>query len=72
MQQFANMLELCEPRMTDVIGFMDGMSTITECTDERTTQNAYYCGYSCDTMVNNIIAYGPDGKVFLCDQLSGQ
>ena len=23
-----------------------------------------YCGYDCITMVNNIFAYGPDGKVF--------
>jgi hypothetical protein len=23
-----------------------------------------YCGYDCDTMVNNVFAYGPDGKVF--------
>jgi hypothetical protein len=26
-------------------------------------QNAFYCGYDCDTMVNNVFAYGPDGKV---------
>jgi hypothetical protein len=23
-----------------------------------------YCGYDCDTMVNNVFAYRPDGKVF--------
>ncbi len=23
-----------------------------------------YCRYDCDTMVNNVFAYGPDGKVF--------
>ncbi len=49
-----------------MIGFMDGLSLPSECTDERLTQNAYYCGYSCDTMVNNVLAYGPDGKVFFC------
>ncbi len=27
-------------------------------------QNAFYCGYNCDTMVNNVFAYGPDGMVF--------
>jgi len=64
MQQFASMVELREPSVTDVIGFMDGVSMTSECTNERITQNAYYCGYSCDIMVNNIIAYGPDGKVF--------
>ena len=32
--------------------------------DEHFEQNAFYCGYDCDTMVNNVFAYGPDGKVF--------
>lgn len=66
MQEFARMIELREPSVDDVIGFMDGLSLSSECTDERDTQNAYYCGYDCDTMVNNVFAYGPDGKVFFC------
>jgi hypothetical protein len=32
--------------------------------DKHVKQNAYYCGYDCDTMVNNVFAYGPNGKVF--------
>ena len=66
MQQFAAMVQAREPSVPDVIGFMDGVSLTSECTDDRLTQNAYYCGYSCDTMVNNVLAYGPDGKVFFC------
>ena len=66
MQQFASMIESREPSVRDVIGFMDGLSLTSECTDKRLTQNAFYCGYSCDTMVNNVFAYGPDGKVFFC------
>ena len=28
-------------------------------------KNAFYCGYDyCDTMVKNVFAYSPDGKVF--------
>jgi hypothetical protein len=28
-------------------------------------QNVFYCGYDCNTMrVNNVFAYGPNGKVF--------
>ena len=38
----------------------------TECTDKRLTQNAYYCGIDCDTMVNNVLIFCPDGKVFFC------
>lgn len=64
MQEFARMIELREPSVDDVIGFMDGLSLSSECTDERNTQNAYYCGCDCDTMVNNVFAYGLDGKVF--------
>ncbi len=48
----------------DIIGFLDGVSSPVQCTDEWIRQNAMYCGYDCDTMVNNVIAYSPDGKVF--------
>jgi len=44
--------------------FHGRVSFPAECTDKRVEQNAYYCGYDCDTMVNNMFAYGPDGKVF--------
>ena len=66
MQQFADMIKLREPEVGNVIGFMDGLSLTTECTSERLTQNAYYSGYHCDTMVNNVLAFGADGKVFFC------
>ena len=52
-----------------IVGFMDGVLITTECTDERVTQNAYYCGYDNDTIVNNVMACGPVGN-FLCTQLS--
>jgi hypothetical protein len=64
MREFANMVKAREPLAEDVIGFMDGVSFQTECTSERVEQNAFYCGYDCDTMVNNVYAFGPDGKVF--------
>lgn len=66
MAQFAEQIKLREPSIDDVIGFMDGLSLATQCTSERMEQNAMYCGYDCDTMVNNIFIYGPDGKVFFC------
>lgn len=58
------MVNVCEPKISNVIGFMDDVSFTLECTDECITQNAFYCGYDCDTMVNSVSAYGPDGKVF--------
>jgi hypothetical protein len=64
MREFARMVQARAPIVDDIIGFMDGVSIPAECTDERIEQNAFYCGYDCDTMVNNVFAYGPDGKVF--------
>jgi hypothetical protein len=64
MQQFAEMISIREPTITNVIGFMDGLGLAMECTDKRIQQNAYYCGYQCDTMVNNVLVFGPNGKVF--------
>jgi hypothetical protein len=64
MQLFSDMISVREPTLNNVIGFMDGLGLTTECTDERIMQNVYYCGYDCDTMVNNILVFGPDGKEF--------
>jgi hypothetical protein len=64
MREFTDMVQEQELLVSDIIGFMDGVSFPAECTDERVKQNAYYCGYDCDTMVNNVFAYGPNGKVF--------
>jgi len=61
------MVQLREPEVDDIIGFMDGVSFSSECTDERIEQNAFYCGYGCNTTVNNVFAFGPDGKVFFAD-----
>jgi hypothetical protein len=63
-QQFAEIVSIREPRISNVIGIMDGLGLATEMTDEKIQQNAYYCGYDCDTMVNNVLVFGPDGKVF--------
>ncbi len=66
MQLFLDMISVRVPTVNNVIGFMDGLGLTTECTDERITQNVYYCGYGCDTMVNNVLVFGPDGKVVFC------
>ena len=70
MQQFSEMISLREPTISNVTGFMDRLGLATECTNERLQQNAYYCEYDCNTMVNNVLVFGPDGKVIvLCNQL---
>ncbi len=60
---YVEMISLHEPTVKNVIGFMDGLGLATKMTSERLEQNAYYCGYDCDMMVNNVLAFGPDGKV---------
>ena len=49
-----------------VMGFMDRLGMAMEMTSKRLQQNAYYCGYDYDTMVNNILVFSPDGKVIFC------
>jgi hypothetical protein len=57
------MISLRKPTISNVIGFKDGLGLATEMTSKRIQQNAYYCGYDCDTMINNVLVFGPDGKV---------
>jgi hypothetical protein len=40
MKQFALMVNNREPAISEVIGFLDGISFKSECTSERITQNA--------------------------------
>jgi hypothetical protein len=64
MREYADMIQARELLADDVIDFMDGVSFQTECTSKCVQQNVLYCGYNCDTMVNNVFAFGPNGKVF--------
>jgi len=65
MQQFVEMISIREQTtISNVIRFMDGLGLAMEMTDERIQQNAYYCGYDCDTMVNNVLVFGPEGTYF--------
>ena len=67
MQELAALVHSRELIANDVIGFMDGLSLHSECSSNTVEQNAMYSGYYSDTMVNNnVIAYGANGKVFLC------
>jgi hypothetical protein len=63
MRDFANMVQRREPMVDDILGFIDQVSFPVQCTDKQISQNAMYCGYDYNTMVNNVFAYGPDGKV---------
>jgi hypothetical protein len=45
MQQFTEIISICEPTITNVIGFMDGLGLAMKCSDKIIQQNAYYCRY---------------------------
>jgi hypothetical protein len=66
LEYYAQLIHSREPVVDDVIGFMDGMSLTSECTSEPVVQNSIYSGYHSETMVNNLFAYGPDGRVIFC------
>ena len=66
-QKFASKVQQREPSVDNVIGFMDGVSFTSKCTGDKTILNTFYCGYDCNTMVNNILAYGTDSKYFSVD-----
>jgi hypothetical protein len=66
LEYYAQLIHQREPAVDDVIGFMYGVSLTSECTSEPVVQNSMYSEYHSDTMVNNLFAYGPDGRVIFC------
>jgi hypothetical protein len=60
------MISLREPTILNIISFIDGLRLVMEITSKKHQRNAYYCGYDCDTMINNVLVFGPDGKVYFC------
>jgi hypothetical protein len=63
MEDYARLINIREPTIDDVIGFLDGVSIAVQCSDYPTMQNAYFNGYHQDTMVNNIFLFSPYGKI---------
>ena len=57
------MVALREPLIRNVAGFVDGCSIKIQCTSETAIQNAYYDGFVCDTTVNNVFLFSPEGKI---------
>jgi hypothetical protein len=66
MEYYVHLIHEQELAVDDVVGFMDGVTLTSESISEPVVQNSMYCGYQSDTMVNNLCAYAPDGKVIFC------
>jgi hypothetical protein len=69
MRAFAEMMQVREPLVNNVMGFMDSIPFATQCTNECIEQNAYYCGYECNIMVNNVLHMAPMERYFCSNQL---
>jgi hypothetical protein len=63
MEAFAAMVNRRDNAVDDVIGFLDGLSMPVQCSDDPSSQAAYYNGYHGDTMINNIFLFSPEGKI---------
>ena len=63
MREYADMVQLQEPEVDDIIGFMD---SVLFCMNAQMSglSRTFFCIYDCDTTVNNVFAFGLDGKVF--------
>jgi hypothetical protein len=72
MKYFAWFISIREPTVRDVMGFLDGLAILTECADDPIEQSKYYNGHCKDTTINNVLLFGPDGKVkFACINFPG-
>ena len=63
MRVFADIIQIREPMVNNVIGFVDGLSLAVQCSDDIVQQNAAYNGYSHDTCCTNVFAFSPFGKI---------
>lgn len=63
-QQWAAMVQAREPRVANVIGFIDGVALAVQCAETVEDQTLAYNGYHHDTTCNNVLAFAPTGKVF--------
>ena len=59
----ARLVQRCEPRVRDVIGFTDGLSIPVQCASDINRQTTDYNGYHHDTMCNNVFCFAPTGKI---------
>ncbi len=63
MEDFATMIQLREPSVSDVVGFIGGVSIPIASSETARDQSENYNGYHHDTMCNNVFMFTPDGKI---------
>ena len=63
MEHLAALVALREPRVQDVIGFLDGMTIPVQCAEDLISQSKDYNGHTKETCCNNLFLFGPDGLI---------
>jgi hypothetical protein len=61
--RLAALVQLREPLVSNVSGFIDGCSFKIEFFSDLGIQNAYYDEFTCDTCVNHVFLFSPEGKI---------
>jgi len=62
-EYLADLVHRREPKVSDVIGFTDGVSLPIQCTSDPISQATNYNGYHHDTMCNNVFCFASTGKI---------
>jgi hypothetical protein len=63
MEYLASLVAMREPRVRDVIGFLDGTTIAVQCAEDMVSQSVDYNGHTKETCCNNIFLFGPDGLI---------
>lgn len=64
--QLAAMVKAREPRIKNVIVYLDGLSIAVQCTEDRESQSLHYSGFHADTRCQNLFLFSPEGKIVYC------
>jgi hypothetical protein len=60
-RRYADLVAAREPRVTNVIGFLDGVAIPIKCSFEDNQR--YHSSYHAGTFVNNILLFSPEGTI---------
>jgi hypothetical protein len=63
MAQLSLLVSRRMPGLTNIFGFVDGLSVPCETSTDQFEQNAYYNGWKAGTFVNNIFVFSSEGKI---------
>jgi len=63
MAQLSRLVSRRMPGLTNIFGFVDGLSVPCQTSTDQFEQNAYYNGWKAGTFVSNIFVFSTEGKI---------